>query len=166
MITSLADAQQCCLASSRMFSGNQSKPGGQIFGSPELAPIARAGNERGRHQRANSRNGHQSASAIVATRQSFNLPRDLGNALFEFNQIIEQPGDGRDYRSAVRPAGRIVESGVARRVSTLEAILMRLWAAEMSGSKRAGRVRLQFQELVPKNDRAREILIEEINRQF
>ena len=60
----------------------------------------------------------------------------------------------------------IVESGVAREVSTLEAILMRLWAAEMSGSKRAGRVRLQFQELVPKNDRAREILIEEINRQF
>ena len=93
MITSLADAQQCCLASSRMFSGNQSKPGGQIFGSPELAPIARAGNERGRHQRANSWNGHQSASAIVATRQSFNLPRDLGNALFEFNQIIEQSGE-------------------------------------------------------------------------
>jgi len=60
----------------------------------------------------------------------------------------------------------IVESGVAREVSTLEAILMRLWAAEMSGSKRAGRVRLQFQELVPKNDRTREILIEEINRQF
>jgi hypothetical protein len=60
----------------------------------------------------------------------------------------------------------IVESGVAREVSTLEAILMRLWAMEMSGSKRAGRVRLQFQELDPKNDRAREILIEEINRQF
>jgi hypothetical protein len=47
-----------------------------------------------------------------------------------------------------------------------EAILMRLWAAEMTGSKRAGRVRLEFQELVPKNDRTREILIEEINRQF
>jgi DNA modification methylase len=60
----------------------------------------------------------------------------------------------------------VVESGVARAVSTLEAILMRLWAAEMTGSKRAGRVRLEFQELVPKNDRTREILIEEINRQF
>ena len=60
----------------------------------------------------------------------------------------------------------IVENGVARKVSILEAILMRLWAAEMSGSKRAGRVRLQFLELVPKNDRVREIWIEEINRQF
>ena len=60
----------------------------------------------------------------------------------------------------------IVENGVARKVSILEAILMRLWAAEMSGSKRAGRVRLQFLELVPKNDRVREIRIEEINRQF
>jgi Family of unknown function (DUF5681) len=56
----------------------------------------------------------------------------------------------------------IVENGVARKVSTLEAILMRLWAAEMSGSKRAGRVRLQFLELVPKDDKKREIIIEEI----
>ena len=60
----------------------------------------------------------------------------------------------------------IVENGVARKVSALEAILLRLWAAEMSGSKRAGRVRLQFLELVPKNDRVGEIRIEEINRQF
>jgi len=51
-------------------------------------------------------------------------------------------------------------------VSTLEAILMRLWAAEMSGGKRAGRVRLQFQELVPKEDKERAIIIEEINRQL
>ena len=55
----------------------------------------------------------------------------------------------------------IVENGVVRKVSTLEAILMRLWAAEMSGSKRAGRVRLQFLELVPKNDKEREIIIED-----
>jgi Family of unknown function (DUF5681) len=53
----------------------------------------------------------------------------------------------------------IVENGVARKVGALEAILMRLWAAEMSGSKRAGRVRLQFQELVPKDDKEREILL-------
>jgi len=51
-------------------------------------------------------------------------------------------------------------------VSTLEAILMRLWAAEMTGSKRAGKVRLQFLELVPKDEREREVIIEEINRQF
>ena len=57
----------------------------------------------------------------------------------------------------------IVENGVARKVSALEAILMRLWAAEMSGSKRAGRVRLQFLELVPKNDKEREIIVEEIS---
>ena len=55
----------------------------------------------------------------------------------------------------------IVENGVVRKVSTLEAILMRLWAAEMSGSKRAGKIRLQFQELVPKDDKKREIIIEE-----
>ena len=55
----------------------------------------------------------------------------------------------------------IVENGVVREVSTLEAILMRLWAAEMSGSKRAGRVRLQFLELVPRNDKEREVIIEE-----
>jgi Family of unknown function (DUF5681) len=60
----------------------------------------------------------------------------------------------------------IVEKGVVREVSTLEAILMRLWAAEMSGSKRAGSVRLQFLELVPKDDKKREIIIEEINRQL
>ena len=50
-------------------------------------------------------------------------------------------------------------------MSTLEAILLRLWAAEISGSKRAGKVRLQFLELVPK-EREREVIIEEINRQF
>jgi hypothetical protein len=55
----------------------------------------------------------------------------------------------------------IVENGVGRKVSTLEAILMRLWAAEISGSKRAGKVRLQFQDLVPKDDREREVIIEE-----
>ena len=43
---------------------------------------------------------------------------------------------------------------------------MRLWAAEMSGGKRAGRVRLQFQELVPKEDKERAIIIEKINRQL
>ena len=46
-------------------------------------------------------------------------------------------------------------------MSTLEAILMRLWAAEMSGNKRVGKVRLQFQELVPKDDKECEIIIEE-----
>jgi Family of unknown function (DUF5681) len=52
----------------------------------------------------------------------------------------------------------IVENGVGRTVSALEAILMRLWAAEMSGSKRAGRVL----ELVPKAVKKRDIIIEEI----
>ena len=56
----------------------------------------------------------------------------------------------------------IVENGVGRKVSTLEAILMRLWAAELSGSKRASRVRLQFLELVPRDDKEREFIIEEI----
>jgi Family of unknown function (DUF5681) len=55
----------------------------------------------------------------------------------------------------------IVENGATRKVSTLEAILMRLWAAEMSGSKRAGKVRLQFLQLVPKEDKEREIIITE-----
>ena len=63
-------------------------------------------------------------------------------------------------RLFVKPV-EIIENGVARKVSTLEAILMRLWAAEMSGSKRAGKIRLQFQQLVPKDDKEREIIIEE-----
>jgi hypothetical protein len=63
-------------------------------------------------------------------------------------------------RLFVKPV-HIVENGVARKVSTMEAILMRLWAAEMSGSKRAGKIRLQFQELVPKDGKEREIIIEE-----
>ena len=62
-------------------------------------------------------------------------------------------------RLFVKPV-EIVENGVARKVSILEAILMRLWAAELSGSKRAGKVRLQFQELV-EDDKEREIIIEE-----
>jgi hypothetical protein len=63
-------------------------------------------------------------------------------------------------RLFVKPV-EIVENGVARKVGTLEAILMRLWAAEMSGSNRAGKIRLQFQELVPKDDKEHEIIIEE-----
>ena len=62
-------------------------------------------------------------------------------------------------RLFVKPV-EIVENGVARKVGTLEAILMQLWAAELSGSKRAGKVRLQFQELV-EDDKEREIIIEE-----
>jgi hypothetical protein len=68
-------------------------------------------------------------------------------------------------RLFVKPV-EIVENGVAREVSTLEAILMRLWAAELSGSQRAGRVRLQFLDLMPKDDKKRETIIEEISRQF
>ena len=63
-------------------------------------------------------------------------------------------------RLFVKPV-EIVENGVARKVSTLEAILMRLWAAELSGSNRASRIRLQFLELVPKDNKKREIIIEE-----
>ena len=55
----------------------------------------------------------------------------------------------------------IIENGVARKVSTLEAVPMRRWATEMSGGKRAGKIRLQFRELVPKDDKEREIIIEE-----
>jgi Family of unknown function (DUF5681) len=56
----------------------------------------------------------------------------------------------------------IIESGIPRKVSTLEAILMRLFASEVSGNKRAGTVRLKFQELIPKSDEPREIIIRDI----
>jgi hypothetical protein len=56
----------------------------------------------------------------------------------------------------------IIENGIPRKVSTLEAILMRLFASEVSGSKRAGTVRLKFQELIPKRDSPREIVIRDI----
>jgi hypothetical protein len=59
----------------------------------------------------------------------------------------------------------IVERGVRRNVSTLEAILMRLWVAEMSGSKRAGSLRLNFLELIPRNSKP-EVIIEAIYQQL
>jgi hypothetical protein len=51
-------------------------------------------------------------------------------------------------------------------VTTLEAILMRLWAAEISGSKRASRVRLQFKDIASKNDKEREISLKTIFNGF
>jgi hypothetical protein len=56
----------------------------------------------------------------------------------------------------------IVENGVARRVSTLEAILLRLFAAEMAGNQRAGKVRLKYLELIPRNDEHSEIIIRDV----
>ncbi len=57
----------------------------------------------------------------------------------------------------------IVESGVNRRVSVFEAILLRVWAKEMEGSKRAAAVRMQYQELVPKPTEPRGIIIREVD---
>jgi hypothetical protein len=59
----------------------------------------------------------------------------------------------------------IVESGVPRSVSSLEAILMRLWVAEMSGSKQGGTLRLKFLELIPRNGE-REVIIKAIHQQL
>lgn len=59
----------------------------------------------------------------------------------------------------------IIENGVPRRVTTLEAILLRLLAKEMSGSKRASAVRLKYQEFVPKPDEPREIIIRDVDEQ-
>ena len=56
----------------------------------------------------------------------------------------------------------IVESGVKRRVTVFEAILLRVWAKEMAGSKRAAAVRMQCQELVPKPTGPPEIIIREV----
>ena len=63
-------------------------------------------------------------------------------------------------RLFVKPV-EIVENGVARKVSTLEAILMRLWAAEMSGSKRAGKILIAVSRARPEGYKEREIVIEE-----
>jgi hypothetical protein len=57
----------------------------------------------------------------------------------------------------------IVENGASRRMSILEAILLRLWAKEMAGSKRAAAVRMKFQELIPPSTKPREIIIRELD---
>jgi hypothetical protein len=56
----------------------------------------------------------------------------------------------------------VVEQGVPRTVSVFEAILMRIWAKEMSGNKRAAAVRLKYQSLIPKSTEPREIIIHEL----
>jgi hypothetical protein len=57
----------------------------------------------------------------------------------------------------------IIENGVKRRVSVFEAILLRIWAKEMAGDKRAAAVRMQYQELVPKPTEPPEIIIREVD---
>ena len=57
----------------------------------------------------------------------------------------------------------IVESGVKRRVSVFEAILLRVWTKEMEGGKRAAAVRMQYQELLPRPTEPREIIIREVD---
>jgi hypothetical protein len=59
----------------------------------------------------------------------------------------------------------IVEHGVKRRVSVLEAILLRLWAKEIAGNKRAAAVRLKYEEFVPKPTGAPEIIIRKVDRE-
>ena len=41
----------------------------------------------------------------------------------------------------------ITENGIARRVTTLEAIVLQLWQKELDGNRRALDVRLKYQEL-------------------
>jgi Family of unknown function (DUF5681) len=45
----------------------------------------------------------------------------------------------------------ITENGKARRVTTLEAILLRLWEKDLGGNRRALAVRLKYGELVRQN---------------
>jgi hypothetical protein len=49
----------------------------------------------------------------------------------------------------------IVENGVTRRVSTLEAIILQLWRKEVSGDRRALSVRLKYQEFARQNAKQR-----------
>jgi hypothetical protein len=59
----------------------------------------------------------------------------------------------------------IVEDGVKRRVSVLEAILLRLWAKEIAGSKRAAAVRLKYEEFIPKPTGPPEIIIRDVDEE-
>jgi hypothetical protein len=56
----------------------------------------------------------------------------------------------------------ILEHGVPKKVSVLEAIIIRVWAAEMSGSKRAAAIRLQYQNLIPESTEPPEIIIRNV----
>jgi Family of unknown function (DUF5681) len=49
----------------------------------------------------------------------------------------------------------IVENGLTRRVSTLEAIILQLWRKEVSGDRRALTVRLKYQEFARQNTKQR-----------
>jgi hypothetical protein len=57
----------------------------------------------------------------------------------------------------------IVENGVKRSVSVLEAIVFRIWTMEIAGNKRAAALRLKFEELIPKPTEPPEIIIREID---
>ena len=73
------------------------------------------------------------------------------------------PSSKRSIACSLAKEIDIVESGVNRRVSVFEAILLRVWAKEMEGSKRAAAVRMQYQELVPKPTEPRGIIIREVD---
>ena len=57
----------------------------------------------------------------------------------------------------------IVENGIPRKMTALEAIVLRIWAKEMSGSKRASAVRLKYQEFAQSRGESREIIIREVD---
>jgi len=57
----------------------------------------------------------------------------------------------------------IVEDGITRRVSVLQAIVMRLWAQEIAGSARAAALRLKYEEFVPKPTGSPKIILREID---
>jgi hypothetical protein len=57
----------------------------------------------------------------------------------------------------------IVEHGMKRRISVLEAILLRLWANEIAGDKRAAAVRLKYEEFVPKPTGPPKIILRDVD---
>jgi hypothetical protein len=86
--------------------------------------------------------------------QSGNPKRKRKNVLAGVVSMID-----RKFRERID----IIENGVPRQATTLEAILLRLLAKEMSGSKRASAVRLKFQEFIPKPEEPRKIIIRDFD---
>jgi hypothetical protein len=87
-----ADPEQCLSCHGGVLTGCQAKPSREIARSTELASIADGGQERGRHQRSDSRDGHQPPGAIILSGDTFDLPGDASDPLVEAKHVLEELG--------------------------------------------------------------------------
>src|SRR6185436_16450904 len=86
----LADAKHLGFASRGILLRNEAKPGGQVTGFLKLLTVSSSCEKCCGPQRAYSWYRHQSTGLLVAGRQCLDLSRDLGDALLQSHQILEE----------------------------------------------------------------------------